>query len=217
MVCATCTEGLEFKSRAGQILHSIANGSPPLQHFTQLAVALALWRGDGHRKLVTSFGVIRRVYWKVWFYWVKVDLNYLKTSQTFLRLVTENYLLLKCFKIFFSKYAQTSIMRLLPSISFLHTRSSTEFFCFLNSIRSSDHVTDWKPFMYLSCILIGFFNSLFRLLVTTHGLPKNELANNKLNLKLRFEESWTVFTKCCFLAQFLFLMAQLLLVYWLTE
>jgi len=24
--------GVEFKSRAGQILHSVANGSPPLQH-----------------------------------------------------------------------------------------------------------------------------------------------------------------------------------------
>jgi len=30
-------------------------------------VALALWRGVGHRKLVTRFGVIRRVKWKVWF------------------------------------------------------------------------------------------------------------------------------------------------------
>ena len=27
------TGGLRFKSRAGQIGHSVANGSPPLQHF----------------------------------------------------------------------------------------------------------------------------------------------------------------------------------------
>jgi len=31
-------------------------------------VALALCRGDGHCKLVTRFGVIRRVQWKVWGY-----------------------------------------------------------------------------------------------------------------------------------------------------
>jgi len=28
-------------------------------------VALALWRGDGHRQVVTHLGVIRRVEWKV--------------------------------------------------------------------------------------------------------------------------------------------------------
>jgi len=28
----SCAEGLEFKSQTGQILHSVANGSPPLQH-----------------------------------------------------------------------------------------------------------------------------------------------------------------------------------------
>jgi len=28
-------------------------------------VALALWHGDGHCQLVTRFGVIRRVSWKV--------------------------------------------------------------------------------------------------------------------------------------------------------
>jgi len=32
-------EGLEFKSRADQILHNVANGSPPL-HPTQVAVCL---------------------------------------------------------------------------------------------------------------------------------------------------------------------------------
>jgi len=71
---ASCAEGLELKSRigqtsrTGQILHSVANGSPPLQHLRKSCVALVLWRGDGHRKLVTRFGVIQRVYWKVWFY-----------------------------------------------------------------------------------------------------------------------------------------------------
>jgi len=29
---ASCTGGLEFKSQTGQILHSVANGLPPLQH-----------------------------------------------------------------------------------------------------------------------------------------------------------------------------------------
>jgi len=29
---ASYAEGLEFKSRTGQILHSVANGSPPLQY-----------------------------------------------------------------------------------------------------------------------------------------------------------------------------------------
>jgi len=29
--CSSCAEGLEFKSRTGQILHSVANGSPPLK------------------------------------------------------------------------------------------------------------------------------------------------------------------------------------------
>ena len=31
--CVFGTEGLRFKSRAGQIGHSVANGSPPLLHF----------------------------------------------------------------------------------------------------------------------------------------------------------------------------------------
>jgi len=29
---ASCTGGLEFKPRYGQILHILANGLPPLQH-----------------------------------------------------------------------------------------------------------------------------------------------------------------------------------------
>ena len=33
-------EGLRFKSRAGQIGHCIANGSPPLQHFFERNVFL---------------------------------------------------------------------------------------------------------------------------------------------------------------------------------
>jgi len=31
-VLASCTRGLEFISRTGQILNSVANGSPSLQH-----------------------------------------------------------------------------------------------------------------------------------------------------------------------------------------
>jgi len=46
---ASCAGGLEFKSRTGLTLYSIANGSPTLQHICKVAVALALWRGDGQR------------------------------------------------------------------------------------------------------------------------------------------------------------------------
>ena len=54
--------GLRFKSRAGQIGHSVANGSPPLRHFVERScVARAQWRGDWPDKLVTRFGVIQRV------------------------------------------------------------------------------------------------------------------------------------------------------------
>ena len=50
---------LRFKSRAGQIGHSVANGSPPLRHFFERScVARAQWRGDGPRQLVTRFGVL---------------------------------------------------------------------------------------------------------------------------------------------------------------
>ena len=53
--------GLRFKSRAGQIGHSVANGSPPLRHFERSCAARPQRRGDGPRKLVTSFGVIQQV------------------------------------------------------------------------------------------------------------------------------------------------------------
>ena len=54
--------GLRFKSRAGQIGHSVANGSPLLQRFFEwICVTRAQWRGDGPRKLVTRFGVLQRV------------------------------------------------------------------------------------------------------------------------------------------------------------
>ena len=54
--------GLRFKSRAGQIGHSVANGSPPQRYFLERScVARAQWRGDGSRQLVTRFGVLQRV------------------------------------------------------------------------------------------------------------------------------------------------------------
>ena len=50
--------GLRFKSRAGQIGHSVSNGSPPLHHFFERScVARAQWRGDGPRQLVIRFAV----------------------------------------------------------------------------------------------------------------------------------------------------------------
>ena len=52
--------GLRFKSRAGQIGHSVANGSPPLRLFFEWScVARAQQRGNGPRQLVTRFGVIQ--------------------------------------------------------------------------------------------------------------------------------------------------------------
>jgi len=50
--------------KASQISSSVANGSPPLQNrrrYNSSSVALALWCGDGNRKLVTRFGVIQWV------------------------------------------------------------------------------------------------------------------------------------------------------------
>jgi len=56
----SCAGGREFESRVSQILHSRSKGLPLLLHHSAL-VALALRRGDGHRKLVTRFGVIQQV------------------------------------------------------------------------------------------------------------------------------------------------------------
>ena len=51
--------GLRFKSQAGQIKHSVVNGSPSLQHFFERkCVAQAQSRGNGPRQLVTRFGVM---------------------------------------------------------------------------------------------------------------------------------------------------------------
>jgi len=60
-VRASCAGGLELKSPATSILFSFANGSSPLQIYASSCIALALCCGDGHRKLVTRFGVMRRV------------------------------------------------------------------------------------------------------------------------------------------------------------
>jgi len=55
-------KGLEFKSLTGQILHSVANGLPPLQPlYASNCVAFTLCHGDGYRKLVTRFRVMQRV------------------------------------------------------------------------------------------------------------------------------------------------------------
>ena len=53
--------GLRLKSRASQIGHSVANGSPRLRHFFKRSyVARAQWHGDGPRQLVTRFGVLQQ-------------------------------------------------------------------------------------------------------------------------------------------------------------
>ena len=54
-------EGLKFKSRAGQIGRSVANGcSRPLRHFFERS-CVDHRRGDGLRKLFTRLGAIQRV------------------------------------------------------------------------------------------------------------------------------------------------------------
>ena len=54
--------GLRFKSLAGQIGHSFANGSPPLKHFFKRSCIVWMQqRGDGPRQLVTRFSVLQRV------------------------------------------------------------------------------------------------------------------------------------------------------------
>ena len=46
----------------------LPSDSPSLQHFLERScVARAQWCGDGARKLVTRYGVIQRVKWKIWF------------------------------------------------------------------------------------------------------------------------------------------------------
>ena len=53
--------GLRFKFPAGQIRHSVANGSLPLRHFFEKSyVARAQYCGDAPRQLVTRFGVLQR-------------------------------------------------------------------------------------------------------------------------------------------------------------
>ena len=62
--------GLRFKSRAGQIGHSVANSSPPLRHFFERSsLAWAQGRGDGPQTLVTRFRVLQRVKYLIWDAW----------------------------------------------------------------------------------------------------------------------------------------------------
>jgi len=60
--CLVCERSRVRFPKAEHILHSVANGSPPLQHLRRYSyVFLAICRRDGHPKLVTRFGVIWRV------------------------------------------------------------------------------------------------------------------------------------------------------------
>jgi len=49
---------VKCESQTGQILHGFANGSPPLH---AVLPYVAICHGDWNHKLVTRFGVIRRV------------------------------------------------------------------------------------------------------------------------------------------------------------
>ena len=54
--------GLRFKSRAVQIVHSVANDPLPLRYFFEKScVARGRNDADGPHKLVTRFGAIQRV------------------------------------------------------------------------------------------------------------------------------------------------------------
>ena len=50
---------LRFKSKVGQIGHSDANGSQPLQNFFE--AVRTQWREDVPHKLATRFGIIQGV------------------------------------------------------------------------------------------------------------------------------------------------------------
>ena len=53
--------GQRFKTRAGQIRQSIANGSPLLRHFFRRScVTWALLHGQGASQLVTRFGILQQ-------------------------------------------------------------------------------------------------------------------------------------------------------------
>jgi len=51
------TEGLKFKSRARQTLHSVAKRFATASTLSNYCVALALCRGDWHRKFATRFAL----------------------------------------------------------------------------------------------------------------------------------------------------------------
>ena len=54
--------GFKVKSRAGQIGHSVADGSAPLRYFfKRRCAARGAMSGDGPRQLVTPFGAMHRV------------------------------------------------------------------------------------------------------------------------------------------------------------
>jgi len=55
---ASCAEGMEFKSPAGQILHSVANSSPPLQHLRKKLFCVGAMTRRWAPKLVTRFDFI---------------------------------------------------------------------------------------------------------------------------------------------------------------
>ena len=49
-------------------LLNVANASTPLRHFFKRSfVAREQWHGDGSRQLITRFGVLQRVWRKIWF------------------------------------------------------------------------------------------------------------------------------------------------------
>ena len=84
--------GLRFKSRADQIGHSVANGSPPLQYFFERrCVAQAQWCGDGPAKSFHALiGVMQRVLMKylIWLVFSQTILTDLTTNFTKLELST---------------------------------------------------------------------------------------------------------------------------------
>jgi len=57
-VLCCCFRSSKIQIPSDQILHNVAYGLPPFQHLRKFScVALALWCGGEHRKIVTCFRI----------------------------------------------------------------------------------------------------------------------------------------------------------------
>jgi len=77
---ASCAGGREFESQRPTKSYTVVRHR--LNIYAGSCVALALWCRDGHRKLVTRFGVILRVSWKVWLWFGSNTVNFVVLCPT---------------------------------------------------------------------------------------------------------------------------------------